>query len=144
MKGLRKHIITAIAIIIAAFLPAAALTVSAQSTNVSGNWGVTLKTPDGPTKASLVLKQEGEKLTGAYKGQFGESPLEGAVKGNEIKFTVKVKAQGQEFLLEYVGAIEDGMMKGKVKLGNMGEADFSGGRLRSSLQRIDPGDIFKP
>ncbi len=104
---------------------------------------MTLKTPDGPTKASLVLKQEGEKLTGTYKGQFGESPLKGTVKGKEIKFTVKVKAQGQEFLLEYVGAIEDGTMNGKVKLGDMGEADFSGGRLRSTLRRIDPRDIFK-
>jgi hypothetical protein len=143
MKRLRKHIITAVTIIIAAFLPAA-LTVGAQSTNVSGNWGVTLKTPDGPTRASLVLKQEGDKLTGTYKGQFGESPLEGTVKGKEIKFTVKVKAQGQELLLEYVGAIEDGTMKGKVKLGDMGEADFSGGRLRYSLRHSGPGDIFKP
>jgi hypothetical protein len=72
------------------------------------------------------LKQDGEKLTGTYKGRFGESPLEGAVKGKEIKFTVKVNAQGQEFKLEYAGTVEGDTMKGKVKLGDMGEADFSG------------------
>ena len=126
MKRLRKHIITAVTIITAAFLPAAALTVGAQSTNVSGNWKLTLETPNGPANPSLVLKQEGEKLTGTYKGRFGESPLEGAVKGKEIKFTVKVNAQGQEFVIEYSGAIEGDTMKGKVKLGDMGEADFSG------------------
>jgi len=143
MKRLRKHIVTAMTIITAAFLFAASLTVGAQSTNVSGNWGLTFETPDGPAKPSLVLKQEGEKLTGTYKGQFGESPLEGTVKGKEITFTVKVKAKGQEFLFEYVGAIEDGMMKGKVKLGDMGEADFSGGRKKSVLTRFGPKDIFK-
>jgi hypothetical protein len=143
MRRLRKHIITAMTIITAAFLFAASLTVGAQSTNVSGNWGLTFETPDGPANPSLVLKQEGEKLTGKYKGQFGESPLEGAVKGKEIKFTVKVKAQGHEFLREYVGTIEDGMIKGKVKLGDMGEADFIGRRTKSVLSRIGPEDIFK-
>jgi hypothetical protein len=126
MKRLRKHIIAAITIITAAFLLAAAMAVGAQSTNVSGNWKLTFETPNGPANPSLVLKQDGEKLTGTYKGRFGESPLEGAIKGKELKFTVKVNAQGQEFLLEYAGAVEGATMKGKVKLGDMGEADFSG------------------
>lgn len=126
MKRLRKHIITAITITTAAFLLSALLTVGAQSTNVSGNWKLTLETPNGAATPSLVLKQEGEKLTGTYKGRFGESPLEGAIKGKEIKFTVKVNAQGQEFQLDYAGAVEGDTMKGKVKFGDMGEADFSG------------------
>ena len=126
MKRLRKHIITAITITTAAFLLAAVLTAGAQSTDVSGNWKLTLETPNGVANPSLVLKQEGEKLTGTYKGRFGDSPVEGSVKGKEIKFTVKVNAQGQEFKLEYAGAVEGDTMKGKVKFGDMGEADFSG------------------
>ncbi|HEY7182079.1 MAG TPA: hypothetical protein VIC84_11700 [Blastocatellia bacterium] len=125
MKRLRKHIIAAITIITAAFM-LAVLTAGAQSTNVSGNWKLTLETPNGPANPSLVLKQDGEKLTGTYKGRFGESPLEGAVKGKDIKFTVKVNAQGQEIVLEYAAAVEGDTMKGKVKFGDMGEADFSG------------------
>jgi hypothetical protein len=126
MKRLRKHIIIAITIFTAAFLLAAALTAGAQSTNISGNWKLTLETPNGAANPSVVLKQDGEKLTGTYKGRFGESPLEGAVNGKEIKFTVKVNAQGQEILLEYAGTVEGDTMKGKVKFGDMGEADFSG------------------
>ncbi|HEY6403044.1 MAG TPA: hypothetical protein VI479_16615 [Blastocatellia bacterium] len=125
MKKLRKQIIGAITIFAATFM-LAVLTVGAQTANVSGNWKLTLETPNGPASPSIVLKQEGEKLTGTYKGRFGESPLEGAVKGKEIKFTVKVNAQGQEFVLEYAGAVEGDTMKGKVKFGDMGEADFSG------------------
>jgi hypothetical protein len=125
MQRLRKYIIATITIGAAAFM-LAVLPAGAQTTNVSGNWKLTLETPNGPASPSLVLKQDGEKLTGTYKGRFGESPLEGAVKGKEIKFTVKVNAQGQEFQLEYAGAVEGDTMKGKVKLGDMGEADFSG------------------
>jgi len=125
MKKPLKHIIAAVTII-TAVLMLAVLTAGAQSTNVSGNWKLTLETPNGPANPSLVLKQDGEKLTGTYKGRFGESPLEGAVKGKEIKFTAKVNAQGQEFLLEYAGTVEGDTMKGKVKFGDMGEADFTG------------------
>jgi len=125
MKRLRKHIIAAIAIITATSM-LAVLTAGAQTTNVSGNWKLTFETPNGPGGPSVVLKQEGEKLTGTYKGRFGESPLEGTVKGKDIKFTVKVNAQGQEVLVEYAGAVEGDTMKGKVKFGDMGEADFTG------------------
>ena len=148
MKRLRKHIITSVTIITAAFLLAAALTVGAQSTNVSGitaafllaaaltvgaqstnvsgNWKLTFETPNGHFNPSVVLKQDGEKLTGTYKGRYGESPIKGAIKGKGIKFTTKVSSQGQELQLEYSGTVEGRTMKGKVKLGNQGEADFSG------------------
>lgn len=126
MKKLRKHISAAVTIITAAFLFASVLTVGAQSKNVSGAWKLTIETPNGPGSPSLVLKQEGEKLTGTYKGRFGESPLEGTLKGAEIKFTVKVNAQGQELQIEYTGTVEDDTMKGKVKFGEFGEGTFSG------------------
>jgi hypothetical protein len=125
MKRLRKQFITTITISAAAFM-LAVLTAGAQTTNVSGNWKLTFETQNGPASPSVVLKQEGEKLTGTYKGRFGESPLEGAVKGKDIKFTVKVNAQGQEIVVEYSGAVEGDTMKGKVKIGDMGEADFTG------------------
>jgi len=125
MKRLRKHIIAAIAIGAAAFM-LAGLTAGAQSKNLSGNWKLTIETPNGPGSPSLVLKHEGEKLTGTYKGRFGESPLEGTVKDKDIKFTVKVNAQGQEFQIDYTGTVEGDTMKGKVKFGDFGEGTFSG------------------
>src|SRR5215475_3282416 len=126
MKRLRKRIIAAVTITTAAFLLSAVLTAGAQTKNVSGNWKLTIESPNATGGPSLVLKQDGEKLTGTYKGRFGEAPLEGTVKGKEIKFTVKVNAQGQEIQVEYAGTVEGATMKGKVKFGDMGEADFTG------------------
>ena len=126
MKRIRKHIIASITIITAAFMFAAILTVGAQSTNVTGNWKLTIESPNGTGGPSLVLKQDGEKLTGTYKGRFGESPLEGTVKGKEIKFSTKVNAQGQEVLVEYSGTVDGDTMKGKAKFGDLGEGTFTG------------------
>jgi hypothetical protein len=126
MKRTRKLLITSITIITTAFALFTVLTVGAQSTNVTGNWKLTIETPNGTGTPSLVLKQEGEELSGTYKGRFGEAPLKGTVKGKEIKFTVKVNAQGQELQIEYAGAVDGDTMKGKVKFGEAGEGSFSG------------------
>jgi hypothetical protein len=126
MKRIRKHIIASITIITAAFMFAAILTVGAQSTNVTGNWKLTIETPNGTGNPSVVFKQEGEKLTGTYKGRFGDSALEGSVKGKDIKFSFKVNAQGQEIQVEYAGTVDGDTMKGKAKFGDMFEGNFTG------------------
>jgi hypothetical protein len=126
MSRFRKRIIASISIITAAFMFAAILTVGAQSTNVTGNWKLTIETPNGTGNPSLVLKQDGEKLTGTYKGRFGDSQLEGTVKGKEIKFNFKVNAQGQELQVEYAGTVDGDTMKGKAKFGDMFEGNFTG------------------
>ena len=48
------------------------------------------------------------------------------VKGKDIKFSFKVSGQGQELQIEYAGTLEGDTMKGKVKLGELGEGTFSG------------------
>jgi hypothetical protein len=111
--------------------PAAAPSSAAQAggMNVSGEWNVTVETSAGSGSPSFTFKQDGETLTGTYKGQFGESPLTGTVKGNDIKFTIKINAQGQELTIEYSGKIESkDSMKGTVKLGELGEGTWTGKR----------------
>ena len=97
--------------------------------NISGEWSVTVETSAGSGNPTFTFKQDGETLTGTYKGQFGESPLTGTVKGSDIKFTIKINAQGQDLTLEYSGKIESkDSMKGTVKLGEMGEGTWTGKR----------------
>src|SRR5262245_6916401 len=98
----------------------------AYAANVTGNWKLTIETANGTGNPSLSLKQNGEELTGTYKGRFGEAPLKGTVKGNDIKFTIKVNAQGQDLVIEYAGTVDGDTMKGKVKLGELGEGTFTG------------------
>jgi hypothetical protein len=109
---------------------AAALTAMAQSKespakNVTGNWNLTVESQNGTTNPSVILKQEGETLTGTYKGRFGDSPLKGTVKGNDIQFTVRVEVQGQEVIIDYAGKLEGNTMKGTVKFGDFGDGTFT-------------------
>jgi hypothetical protein len=101
----------------------------AGGTNVTGEWSVTVETSAGSGNPTFTFKQEGEKLTGMYKGQFGESPLTGTVKGSDINFSIKISAQGQDLTIVYTGKVESkDSMKGKVVLGELGEGTFTGKR----------------
>lgn len=106
--------------------PAASSATATGAPNVTGTWNFTIDTPNGPNTPSAVLKQDGENLTGTYKGRRGETPLTGTVKGNAITFGFKVNPQGQEIQIRYSGTVDANTMKGTVKLGDMGEAPFTG------------------
>jgi len=108
--------------------PAAGAGPSSGGSNISGNWAFEVQTDQGSGSPSFTFKQDGEKLTGTYKGAFGEGPLRGTVKGNAINFTVKVNAQGQDVEITYTGTIESGSMKGTVKLGELGTGTWTGKR----------------
>src|SRR5262245_52155608 len=83
-----------------------AVSAFAQSPNVTGDWEITLNTPQGPFPAQLSLKQDAEKLTGKIKSQFGETPLEGSVKDTAITFKYTVKFQEQDFTITLTGKID--------------------------------------
>lgn len=102
---------------------------AADKTDVSGVWNFQVETPAGSGTPTFTFKQEGEKLTGQYKGAFGEAPLTGTVKGNKIDFSIKVQAEGQQATLTYTGAVEkDGTMKGTVSLGDLGSGTWTAKR----------------
>ena len=75
----------------------------------------------------MSLKQQGTNVTGMYKSAtFGEAPITGTVKGNEVTLNIKVSGQGQEMTIVYTGTVDGAAMKGKVSLGEFGEGTFTG------------------
>lgn len=109
--------------------PAPAPAPQAVGMNITGDWSVAVETAAGSGNPSFTFKQEGEALTGMYKGQLGEGPLTGMVKGADVKFTIKVNVQGQDLTIVYTGKIENkDSMKGTVMLGDLGEGTWTGKR----------------
>jgi hypothetical protein len=80
-------------------------------------WVFEVETDAGSGSPMVAFKQEGEKLTGQYKGSFGEAPLTGTVNGAEIRFSVRVNAQGADTVIAYSGTVEKDSMKGTVRIG---------------------------
>jgi len=97
--------------------------------DISGEWVFQVETSAGTGSPTFTFKQDGEKLTGQYKGAFGEAPLTGTFKDGKIAFTIKVDAQGQQLTINYTGTLEkDGTMKGTVDLGEVGSGTWTGKR----------------
>ena len=107
----------------------AGATAASDKTDISGPWSFQVESSAGSGSPTFTFKQDGEKLTGQYKGAFGEAPLTGTVKGSKVDFTIKVDVQGQQMTLTYNGAVEkDGSMKGTAELGEVGSATWTAKR----------------
>ncbi len=121
MNSLRRMLLAASA---AAVL--LATTAIAADANVAGEWDLTVESQMGTGTPHFSLKQDGSKLSGTYKGQLGEAPVTGTVQGNEIAINFQVNAQGMDMDVTYSGTVDGATMKGTVKLGDLGEATFTG------------------
>ena len=101
-----------------------------QNANVAGSWDVTIDSPQGQRTVVMVIKKDGDKLTGAMKGQAGERPLDSVVvKGDDVKFSIKISAQGQNMTVNYAGKITGkDSMKGTAAFGELGEGTWTAKR----------------
>jgi hypothetical protein len=116
---------------VAALVAASSIAAFAQAakTDVTGKWMFAVETSAGSGTPTITLKQDGEKLTGHYSGQFGEADLAGTVKDQNFSFKFTVDAQGNMLDFVYTGTIESkDALKGKVSIVGLGEGTFTAKR----------------
>lgn len=121
MKSMIR-LMTVVALALGVF---ASTSLSAQATNVTGDWAFTVQTDQGGGSPTITFKQDGDKLTGKYNGQLGSADLTGTVKGNAIHFTFTIDVQGQQAPVTYDGTVEKNTMKGKLDIGGMVNGTFT-------------------
>jgi hypothetical protein len=105
---------------------------TAQSPDVTGDWEVTVNSPQGARQSKISFKQEGAKLTGMFKNQRGDLPVEGAVNGKEIKFKYTVKFQDQDLVITMTGNIDGDAMKGDADFGGLAQGDWNAKRASAA------------
>ena len=98
----------------------------AADANVTGTWNMTVESPMGTGNPVFTLTQKGADVTGTYKGQLGEAPVKGTMKGNALELKYNINAQGTDLTITYAGTVEGDTIKGKVSYGDMGEGTFTG------------------
>ena len=109
-----------------ALIAAAAFARPLQNAKVTGDWDITVESPQGKRTSQLVIKEEGGKLSGAMKSPRGERPLETiSVKGNEITFTMTINAQGQDIVITYKGKVDKDTMSGEADFGGFASGSWS-------------------
>jgi len=96
-------------------LPAGARS-PAQGANLSGEWVFSVSMARNNFEETFVFTQEGEKLTGTYKGEFGAKTITGTVRGDQVVVVVEVVRERRNVKATYTGTIENaGQMIGRLQ-----------------------------
>jgi hypothetical protein len=94
-------------------------------TNLTGDWDVTITSPQGANSVKATLKQDGDKVSGILKSAMGELPFTGGtVTGDELKFAFTVPVQGQMLEITLTGKVDGATITGKAEFGGFGEGDW--------------------
>jgi len=80
-----------------------------EPANVAGTWKIALAGQSGSAEQTIVLKQDGNKITGTFKGPRQSGTLEGLVDGDKITFHVNTRVS-----LDYEGTVDGDSMKGTM------------------------------
>jgi hypothetical protein len=96
--------------------------------SADGTWEITVKTPLGAQKSTLVLSTEDGALTGEQSGN-GESGAiyDGAIEGDSVSWKVDV-SKPFELSIDFSATIEGDTITGKAKAPGFPGMSFSGSR----------------
>ena len=107
--------------------------------NLTGTWLFNVTTDAGTGTPTVVLKQQGDTLTGTYSSQvFGEQQIRGTVKDREFRFEFTASIQGTTLTVTYQGTIASAdSLSGQVNLGGMGSGSFTAKRQRAGPAKAE-------
>ena len=80
-----------------------------EPASVAGRWKITATGESGSANQTIILKQDGNKITGTFKGPRQSGSLEGMVDGNRITFHVNARVS-----LDYKGTVAGDSMNGTM------------------------------
>jgi len=95
--------------LVAVFILVACAAAAADTANVAGTWNFKVTGDSGNADQTIVIKQDGTKITGTFKGPRQSGTIDGAVDGNNIKFHVTARAG-----IDYTGTVDGDTMKGTL------------------------------
>ena len=104
------------------------------SSNVTGQWTLTVESPMGRDDVRAQFVQAGEYLSGTVINEGREIPVVGTVHGNSVSFGISLDVRGQPLQLDYVGTIDGDNMSGTVQFGPIGNGKFSGTRGAAPIE----------
>ena len=100
-------------------------TSSQEPARVAGRWDITINFVHGTGSYTAFFEQQGERLSGTYRGQFVEGSLDGAIQGNKIQFRGNLKIEGTRLFYHFTGTVDGNEMRGTVRMEEYGEAQWT-------------------
>ena len=96
---------------------------------VDGTWEVTVNSPMGAQKSTVVLKSEGGALTGTASAQGNTMDIaNGKVSGDTVSWSASI-TNPMPMTLEFSGTVAGDAISGNVQAGGFGSFPFAGKRV---------------
>lgn len=95
---------------------------------VDGTWNIAIETPMGTRNSTLVLKADGDKLTGTQsEGPDSTQIADGTVSGNQLSWKVSI-TNPMPMDLDFTAEVEGDKISGKAATAMFGSFPFTGSR----------------
>jgi hypothetical protein len=88
----------------------------AAATDVSGTWTMIATTPRGERTSTLVIVQDGEKLTVTSKSERGEATGAGTLTGDAIEWSITRETPMGPMTVVYKGTVAGDTMSGEATI----------------------------
>ena len=104
-----------------------ALPAFAQS-NVTGDWIVTIDTPQGAQTIDATMKQAGEELTGTIVSPMGSVEFKGKMVNDALDVAYTLDVQGNAIEIKMTGKLTGDTIAGNLSLGGLGDVPWTAKR----------------
>jgi hypothetical protein len=85
---------------------------------LTGTWNAETDSSGGKTQSKLLLKMDGDKLTGTLKTSFGDFPIQdGSLEGADVFFNVVIRRDSYELKTTYRGHVFGDEIQFRVEAG---------------------------
>jgi hypothetical protein len=117
--------------ILAIAIVAGASTAAFAQTDVTGDWLVTVESPQGPSTIDLTMKQVGEGLTGTVTSPMGSVDFKGTVLKDALSVSYTLNLQGNSIEITMTGTVAGNAITGNLDFGGLGQVPWtaSGGEI---------------
>lgn len=93
---------------------------------IDGTYKVEVSTPRGAQTGDLVIKTEGNAVSGVYKTQRGDQEFTGTLEGDKAKWTINVQSPMGNMAIGYEVTFSGNEISGTVAMGQFGSAPLKG------------------
>jgi hypothetical protein len=107
------------------FVVATGAAVMQAQTSVAGDWLLTVNGPQGTVDSDATFRQTGDKVTGTFSSQLGETSVEGTMSGSTLSLAFNVVTPNGPIDIRMTAEVNGADMRGTIDYG-MGTADFTG------------------
>jgi hypothetical protein len=113
----------------------------APTPDAAGRWDATFYSDGGTTLATMVLKKDGDMLTGTISSDLGEAPIAGAQKGADVSLSIAADFGNGPITILMTGKLDGDIMTGVADIGGQSRADWGAKRAAATAEDAAPAEV---